>query len=80
MPPPVRSTFFGASLIALQKKGGGVRPIAVGFTLRRLAAKCIASGVLQSMGASLTPLQLGYGTSRGAEAAACQTVPQKCTG
>ena len=69
-PPPVRSTFFGASLIALQKKGGGIRPIAVGSTLRRLAAKCIGSGMSQSMGASLTPLQLGYGTPRGAEAAA----------
>ena len=34
---------FGASLIALEKKGGGIRPIAVGCTLRRLVAK-VASG------------------------------------
>ena len=32
--------FFGARLIALEKKSGGYRPIAVGYTLRRLAAKC----------------------------------------
>ena len=69
-PPPVRPTFFGASLIALRKKDGGIRPIAVGHTLRRLAAKCIGSTVLQSMGAYLAPLQLGYGTPSGAEAAA----------
>jgi len=69
-PPQVRPTFFGASLIALQKKGGGVRPIAVGSTLCRLAAKCIESRVLQSMGASLAPLQLGYDIPHGAEAAA----------
>ena len=31
--------FFGASLIALSKKNGGIHPIAVGCTLRRLAAK-----------------------------------------
>ena len=31
--------FFGASLTALNKKDGGVRPIAVGYTLRRLIAK-----------------------------------------
>ena len=58
------------SLTALQKKEGGIRPIAVGSTLRRLAAKCIGSGMSQPMGASVTPLQLGYGIPRGAEAAA----------
>ena len=30
---------FGATVIALRKKEGGIRPIAIGFTLRRLAAK-----------------------------------------
>ena len=54
----------------LRKKGGGVRPIAVGHTLRRLAAKCVGSQVLQSVGTSLAPFQLGYGTPLGAEAAA----------
>ena len=31
---------LGGSLIALQKKSGGVRPIAIGYTWRRLVAKC----------------------------------------
>ena len=30
VPEAVRPIFFGASLVALQKKSGGVRPIAVG--------------------------------------------------
>ena len=67
--PQVRPTFFGASLIAPKKKGGGIIPIAVGIILPRLAARCIVFRVLQFMGALLAPLQLGYGTSGGAEAA-----------
>lgn len=39
-------TFFGASLIDLEKKGGGARPIAVGHILGRLAAKCLCSWVV----------------------------------
>ena len=66
----VQATFFGASLIALRKKDGGMRPVAVGHTLRRLAAKCTGSLVLKSVSAYLAPLQLGYGVSRGVEAAA----------
>ena len=39
-PLSVCCTFFGARLIAVDKKAGGFRPIAVGYTLRRLVAKC----------------------------------------
>ena len=67
--PLARPFFFGASLIALNKKDGGVRPIAVGCTLRRLAAKCASSHVKQAMAALLAPHQLGYGTPQEAEAA-----------
>ena len=67
--PFVRPSLFGATLIALDKKGGGVRPIAVGCTLRRLAAKCAGNRVMQAMGALLAPHQLGYGVPLGAEAA-----------
>ena len=69
VPAPARSFFFGASLIALNKDDGGVRPIAVGCTLRRLASKCAALSIREDMGALLAPLQLGYGTPMGAEAA-----------
>ena len=67
-PVPARKIFLGASLIALNKDGG-VRPITVGCTLRRLVAKTASLGVLEHMGSMLAPLQLGYGTSLGSEAA-----------
>ena len=61
--------FFGANLTALQKKNGDIRPIAVGCTLHRLAAKVAGSKVMEEMGELLAPRQLGYGVRRGAEAA-----------
>ena len=69
-PLSIQPIFFGANLIALRKKGGGIRPIAVGQTLRRLVAKCGGFRVVESIGASLAPLQLGYGVPSGCEAAA----------
>jgi hypothetical protein len=56
-------------LIALNKKNGRVRPIAVGGTLRRLVAKCASRAVRDELGALLASVQLGYGTPIGAEAA-----------
>ena len=50
---------FGASLIGLSKKDGGVRPIAIGCTLRRLAAKCCSMLIKDEMGLWLSPLQWG---------------------
>jgi len=64
------STFFGATLCALTKKDGGIRPIAVGNTLRRLAAKVGARPLSHSLGSELRPVQLGYSTKGGCEAAA----------
>ena len=65
----IRPYFFGANLTALQKKDGGVRPIAVGFTLRRLTAKVAGNKLMEEMGKLLAPRQLGYGVKGGAEAA-----------
>ena len=48
-PPSIRPFFFGANLTALQKNDGGVRPIAVGCTLRRLVAKVAGSRVMEEM-------------------------------
>ena len=62
--------FGGASLCALSKKDGGIRPIAVGCTLRRLVAKAACSAVRDRVTESLAPLQLGFGVKQGAEAAA----------
>ena len=68
-PEVVRPFFFGASLVALKKKSGGVCPIAVGCTLRRLVAKVACSLVIEDMAQLLAPHQLGYGVHGGAEAA-----------
>ena len=68
-PPSVRPSFFGANLIPLQKKDGGVRPIAVGCTLYRLVAKVASSKVKEEMATLLAPKQLGYVVKSGIEAA-----------
>jgi hypothetical protein len=40
-PTGVREVLCASSLIPLSKKDGGVRPIAVGGTLRRIVGKCL---------------------------------------
>ena len=67
--PSIRPYFFGASLTALEKKGGGIRPIAVGCTLRRLVAKVASASVREAMADLLAPHQLGFGVKKGPEAA-----------
>jgi len=51
-PFQVRSSLFGARLLAVTKKNGGIRPIAVGYVWRRLAAK-VACSYLKEAGAEL---------------------------
>jgi len=68
-PPSVRGTIFGANLLAIAKKTGGIRPIAVGYVWRRLTAKVACSHVKDASAALLAPRQLGFGVSGGAEAA-----------
>ena len=48
VPQEIRSIFFGASLCALRKKDGGVRPIAIGNTLRRLISKVAVRGCTET--------------------------------
>lgn len=69
LPEEIRPIFFGASLCALKKKDGGLRPIAVGCTLRRLVAKIVCSKIVDSLGDYLRPIQLGFGTKCGIESA-----------
>ena len=63
------TVFFGERLLALNKKNGGFRPIAIGFTLRRLASKCANSFGISRLKAYFYPQQLGVGTPGGCEAA-----------
>ena len=63
------SAIFGANLLAITKKSGEIRPIAVGYVWRRLAAKVACSHVKDASVAILTPRQLGFGVRNGAEAA-----------
>ena len=65
----INAIVFGGRLIALSKKDGGIRPISVGYTLRRLAAKCANNYVIRRRSEVLRPQQLGVGVSGGAEAA-----------
>ena len=69
VPHPARAAFFGAALTALRKPDGGVRPIAVGCTYRRLATKLALRSIRAELGEQLRPTQLGYGTPGGCEAA-----------
>lgn len=68
-PPEITKYFFGGRLIALRKKQGGIRPIAVGFTLRRLVSKCASLHGIAHLKEYFQPLQLGVGVPGGCEAA-----------
>ena len=69
IPEPLRPSFFGAKLIALIKIDGGLRPIAIGNTLRRIASKCAGSKALSERQNFFGNVQVGCGTKRGAEIA-----------
>ena len=62
-------SFFRGKLIALNKPDGGIRPIAIGYYWRRLAAKCANKYALVQLEGYFAPLQLGAGVSGGCEAA-----------
>ena len=68
VPVIVRPFFFGAALFAFNKKDGGLRPIAVSLTLRRLVAKVACRVVSDRCASQLKPRQLGVGVKGGAEA------------
>ena len=64
-----RDALYGASLCALRKKSGGLRPIAVGSVYRRLPGRIGARHIAAMLGPELRPTQLGVGTPLGCEAA-----------
>ena len=58
----------GAPLMALAKAGGGLRPIAIGETIRRLVSKCCCEATVEDAKIIFGSLQVGVATSGGAEA------------
>jgi len=68
-PVGVAPIFFGGRALALNKKAGGIRPISIGFTLRRLVSKCASSFGVSRLADYFSPVQLGVGTAGGCEAA-----------
>jgi hypothetical protein len=68
-PEDINPIFFGGRLIGLNKKDGGIRPIVIGFSLRRLVSKCANSSAITHIASLLCPRQLGVGTAGGCEAA-----------
>jgi len=67
-PESVNTIIYGSRLLALDKDGG-IRPITVGYTWRRLAAKCANSYTISKVASSIAPVQLGVSTQGGCEAA-----------
>lgn len=67
IPSEAREIFFGARLIALSKKDGGIRPIAIGNTIRRTVAKIINKRAENIVKDYLLPYQYGAGAKGGAE-------------
>ena len=70
--------FYGGNLIALSKKCGGIRPIAIGNTLRRLASKIAMSTVTELQKELFWPHQLGVGVKLGGEIA-CHAIREFVT-
>lgn len=63
----VRPLLGGATLIALNKKDGGIRPIAIGETHRRLTSKVILSSLPSAARKAVGPRQFGAGAPAGTE-------------
>ena len=55
-PAEMNEILYGGRLMALQKKDGGIRPIDIGYTWRRLAAKCANQHVIKDASKLLYPL------------------------
>ena len=64
-----RKLLFSGNLTALRKKDGGIRPIAVGNVLGRLASTVSCAAVTPSLARQLSPMQIGVGSQGACEAA-----------
>ena len=73
VPPFIKPFLLGANITVFNKKDGGIRPIAVGETLRRIACKCVMRRVEPILASILPPHQLGCGVRAGVDAAVHST-------
>jgi hypothetical protein len=69
LPSEICHLLYGASLCALNKNDGGIRPIAIGNCLRRLTSKLACFQSRNIVNSYLSPHQLGVATKLGCEAA-----------
>ena len=69
VPECVQPFLFGARLLALLKKDGGLRPIACGDVFRRCAGKWVVRCLSPQLGPELMPNQVGVGLPNGADVA-----------
>ena len=66
--PALRRVLCASSLVPLQKKDGGIRPVAVGDTMRRVVGKfLLRTGIVREQVATLRPRQCGVGVPFAAE-------------
>ena len=77
VPEFATSTFYGANLCALTKRDGGIRPIAVGCTYRRLATK-VGARPLSALGGELHPCSNWVSLQRGAVKQPCAQQDDSC--
>ena len=68
-PDLVAPHLAGASLAAVPKPKGGIRPIAVGEILRRLRGKCLCAAVKEQAEKFFAPAQVGVACSLGVDSA-----------
>lgn len=67
IPQNIRPFFFGARLVVLKKKRGGIRPIAIGTVFRKLIASTIMLSISSELPGFFGPIQFGVGMKGGTE-------------
>ena len=67
IPEHLRPYFFGARLIPIAKKDGGIRPIAIGTIFHKLISSAIMCNLKEKLPITFSPVQFGVGMPGGAE-------------
>ena len=66
IPEHLRPFFFGARLIPIAKKDGGIRPIAIGTIFHKLISSAIMCNLKEKLPGTFSPVQFGVGMPGGA--------------